>query len=339
MDNTAALPLNTIGELLTAVPHMLGYYPTDSLVLVSLHDNASGQARLGATMRIGLPTPQEYTDLVTYLLAGPLHTVCPDALALVLLSHDNAPGEELPHHRLVSTLRLALAAAGMPVIQAVWAPEIRHGAEWVSYLDPELRGRLGDPRASLVGAELTARGQIVFDSREQMCALIAPADSGATAARWATQLDGLALEAPDPGDALDQHVQDINEVIDGIAAGQDPDEHTLVRILHWLQTTLIRDAMLPTLLSSDKAHAAEHLWLALVRNAPAPELAEPAALLALSTYLRGEGALARIAVTRAKEANPDHILAGLLERALDHGIPPGDLASLLADTVDTTTQH
>ena len=56
MDNTAALPLNTIGELLTAVPHMLGYYPTDSLVLVSLHDNASGQARLGATMRIGLPT-------------------------------------------------------------------------------------------------------------------------------------------------------------------------------------------------------------------------------------------------------------------------------------------
>ncbi|WP_034239994.1 DUF4192 family protein, partial [Saccharomonospora iraqiensis] len=82
-----------------------------------------------------------------------------------------------------------------------------------------------------------------------------------------------------------------------------------------------------------RAAAAERLWLALSRNTPAPHRARPLTLLAYSAYVRGEGVLAGMALSEALEADPEHVLAQLLSRALDHALPPDTLARL-ATTVD-----
>jgi hypothetical protein len=79
------------------------------------------------------------------------------------------------------------------------------------------------------------------------------------------------------------------------------------------------------------AVAAERLWLALVRATPAPERAEPAALLALTAYLRGDGALAGVALDAAQQACPHHSLSGLLRAALDGGLPPELLRGVARD--------
>ena len=79
------------------------------------------------------------------------------------------------------------------------------------------------------------------------------------------------------------------------------------------------------------AAAAERLWLALVRATPAPERAEPAALLALTAYLRGDGALAGVALDAALNACPHHSLSGLLRAALDGGLPPELLRGVAED--------
>ncbi len=75
--------------------------------------------------------------------------------------------------------------------------------------------------------------------------------------------------------------------------------------------------------------AAEQLWAALARETPAPEAAEPAALLAVSALLRGDGALANVALDRAAEAWPGHLLSRQLRAVASSGLAPGELGKAL----------
>jgi hypothetical protein len=77
------------------------------------------------------------------------------------------------------------------------------------------------------------------------------------------------------------------------------------------------------------APAAEQLWAALCRETPDPEAAEPAALLAVSALLRGDGALANVALDRAEQAWPGHAFARLLRGAADAGLRPSRMRALL----------
>jgi hypothetical protein len=81
---------------------------------------------------------------------------------------------------------------------------------------------------------------------------------------------------------------------------------------------------------------AERLWLALVRATPAPERAEPAAFLALTAYMRGDGALAGLALDEAPHACPDHSLSALLRAALAAGLPPEVLGGVARDAAERT---
>jgi hypothetical protein len=77
------------------------------------------------------------------------------------------------------------------------------------------------------------------------------------------------------------------------------------------------------------AVAAEELWTALTRETPDPEAAEPAALLAMSALLRGDGALANVALDRAESAWPGHAFAALVRRAATAGIRPSVMREML----------
>ena len=83
----------------------------------------------------------------------------------------------------------------------------------------------------------------------------------------------------------------------------------------------MRDAALARCAASD-LDGAEQLWAALTRETPDPEAAEPAALLAACALLRGDGALADIALDRAEQAWPGHRLTRLLRAVWAAGIPP-----------------
>ena len=68
----------------------------------------------------------------------------------------------------------------------------------------------------------------------------------------------------------------------------------------------------------------------LTRSAPAPAVAGPATLLAVCAYLRGDGAIAGIALEAAHAANPDHHLADIIRRIIACGLPPNKLRMMLA---------
>jgi len=81
--------------------------------------------------------------------------------------------------------------------------------------------------------------------------------------------------------------------------------------------------------AGDAAPEAEQLWAALARTSPGADAATPAALLAVSALLRGDGALANVALDRALGADPGHRLAHSLRAALDGGWGPREIRAWL----------
>ena len=90
----------------------------------------------------------------------------------------------------------------------------------------------------------------------------------------------------------------------------------------------VRDRALMLALGSDAA-AAEQLWTDCTRRVPAPLDAAPATLLAVSAWLRGDGAMANVALQRALDSRPTYTLARLLADGLAACLPPAELRAML----------
>jgi Domain of unknown function (DUF4192) len=77
------------------------------------------------------------------------------------------------------------------------------------------------------------------------------------------------------------------------------------------------------------------LWTECTRRAPTPLDAAPATLLAVSAWLRGDGAMANVALSRALDSEPDYALARLLAQALAACIAPAELRALIGAAATT----
>ncbi|MBE9373084.1 DUF4192 domain-containing protein [Saccharopolyspora sp. HNM0983] len=345
------IPVTETGDLLAAVPHLLGFHPGDSLVLLTV-DEGSGTPRIGSTLRIDLPCPGQRSGLTDFLLDGPLGRQRPEALIIVVIGRSmsselcaehcddadccaaDAEGESPPHEGLVGVLTRALERAGISIVHALWTEEISQGARWSCYSDPECSGRIADPGSSSVGAAMAAAGSVTFASRAELRELVAP-ESDTDLARRSARLDALLEQLEDDHDS-GRPAADLRAVFAGIeriADGAALTEEDLLRVLLAIADARVRDIVLATAVG-ERAVAAEQLWLTLVRMAPVPEVADAGALLAFSAYVRGDGALAGAALERVEEARPEHALACLLRHALQAGIPPNELARVALDAAE-----
>ena len=316
--------LSDPSELIAAVPHLLGFHPRDSVVLLALHGKS-----LGLTLRADLVAADQAPRLAEQLLP-PIARQQPSGVALVVIGGEGAPDDDLPHRVLVNALDDTLISAGLPVVHAAWTSETTHGAPWRCYDDPLCAGTVADPATSPLAAATVAAGAVTFSSREELVQLLAGEDP-AVLRRRAALLDAADAEHPMSPRMVSQRLAKLTELYRA-AAGGDPElsDSLVVEVASALCDHRVRDACLPWSIGSG-APAAERLWLALVRATPAPERAEPAALLALTAYLRGDGALASVALESALDACPHHSLSGLLRAALDGGLPPELLRGVAKD--------
>jgi hypothetical protein len=111
-------------------------------------------------------------------------------------------------------------------------------------------------------------------------------------------------------------------------------DQEVARLVWGLRDRAVRDRALELALGSDAA-AAEQLWTECTRRAPAPLDAAPATLLAVSTWLRGDGAMADVALGRALASDPGYTLARLLAQALAACLPPVELRALIRAAVQS----
>lgn len=315
--------LSSPSELIAAVPHLLGFHPHNSLVVLALHDK-----RLGLTMRADL-VDTEHAPLLADQLLVPMARQQPTGVALVVIGDCPTPDGDLPHRALVDAVDDVLTGGGLRVVHASWTAQTVHGAPWRCYDDSLCAGTVADPATSPLAAATVAAGAVTFSSREEMAELLAGEDAAALQRR-AMLLNAADADHPMSSRLVAQRLARLRQLHQAAAGDLALTDSLIAEVASALCDHRVRDACLPWCTGSG-AVAAERLWLALVRATPAPERAEPAALLALTAYLRGDGALAGIALDAALQACPDHSLSGLLRAALDGGLPPEVLRSVAID--------
>ncbi|MEB3372439.1 DUF4192 domain-containing protein [Saccharopolyspora mangrovi] len=328
--NDRHVRLDGPSDLLAAVPHLVGFYPVDSVIVLTFHD-IHARPRLAAAMRLDVPRPAVY-DRFLATVQPPL-LADPDVdgvIAVVTTAAGDLAAEGLPHHGLVSRLATLCSEIGVPLLQAFWTPEFRAGAPWGSYADPLVTGTVADPSASALGVVAALAGEVTYSSLPEMTELLAPQLDEASAARWRTALDTLTDQTTTAttGEYDNAAHRLVLETIHALAEGGEVCEDILIRVLHAISDQRIRDAVFRTALGPH-ARAAEGLWITLMRCAPTgPEVVEAAVLLTFSAYMRGHGTLAALALERALHIDPDHSFARLLNQALSYGIPPDKLAPI-----------
>ncbi|TDQ00617.1 DUF4192 domain-containing protein [Labedaea rhizosphaerae] len=320
------------------VPHLLGFYPQDSLVLVTV--TAGDPPRLGVTVRIDLPPPQYY-ELTARSLLQPLiiNDVVSATLVLVGSSrHDpnTPPGgwtepskDGLPHRSLVDALTAALADAEIDVVRAVWTPRIETGQRWWCYEDPSCTGELPDVRSTALAMASAVSGDVTLRDRDELVVMLEPVPSD-TLRRTEAALEARAHLAPNTNTAA--AVQLFMDAMANTHELTQPDgaDH-VADLIAALRPPAVRTVCMGMALD-DRAHDAERLWIALTKATPGPWRAEPACLLAVSAYAQGKGVLARAAVDVALDADPHHGLASVLDQALRMGLPRRKVLAILAET-------
>lgn len=321
-----SLHLEDLGELIAGIPSMIGFPPVDSLVLLT--GSRADRLQVGTVIRVDLPEPRGGPDLVSQLC---LAVTANDVVSVlpVVVGGGTADPPGLPYRWLVELLARELGDVGVVLVHPVWVPAVERGETWWCFENPECTGQIRDPRSAVLAAMNTAEGHITYESREAMAANLAPDPEDRVAHR--AQLLADRVTAPDQ-DPLDQWRM-VREAIQSTATElPELDHDQIVRLAEALRSPLVRDNCIAALLT-DLADTADRLWTVLTRAVPAPERAEPACLLAMNAYLRGEGVLANVALETALEADPDHEMATLLRQAIDRCMPPKDFRAMLTDSV------
>jgi hypothetical protein len=324
----SAEPRIRVGSLdgfLAIVPHLLGFHPARSMVVVGLD---ARRGRVVLAFRYNLPDPPDAAaakDIADHAAAVLARRRIKTAIAA-----GYGPGPLVTP--VAESVRAALRGAGIGVRDLL---RVEDGRYW-SYVcqDPRCCPPEGVPfegAAHPAAAALDAAGLPARPDRAALAASLAPVDGPAAASmRRATEralrrAERLTASAGAPdGDRLivDAARAAVREAIARYRGGGRITDHD---DLAWLTVTLtdlrVRDDAWARMDPRFRA-AHQRLWTDLVRRAPEPYVPAPASLLAFTAWQSGEGALANIAVERALAADPGYSMAHLLGQALDAGLPP-----------------
>jgi uncharacterized protein DUF4192 len=313
--------------VLAVVPHLLGFHPADSLVMLGV---GGPHARIRVTFRYDLPDPPDSElalDIAEHAVAVLRRQ---DLLMAIAIGY--GPGRTVTP--VVDGVVDALRKAGIAVHDVL---RVEGGKYW-SYLcgDPQCCPPDGvpfDASAHPASAALAAAGMTVRPDRAALADTLAAAAELAQPMREAVQRarqkvgNLLDFEAAAAGGDPFQRVADCGRrsVKRAIARYRQGGELTDHDEIAWLGVALgdlrVRDdawaRMDPRF---NEAH--QRLWVDLIRHLPADVVAAPAALLAFTAWQAGDGALASVAIERALEADPEYSMALLIADALHAGLPP-----------------
>ncbi|WP_116198971.1 DUF4192 domain-containing protein [Amycolatopsis circi] len=321
--------LRNPADLIASLPYLLGFRPADSLVL--LGHRVPGTT-IGLMLRADLPPRElqaEQADALIPRFADPEH----NGVTVIVIGgspDENGP----PHAELVAELKRVLAQNDLRLFHALWTPEVEPGAPWSCYSDPDCSGVLPDPQETVIAAATTEAGFVVFRSREELAAVLKPRSPEAISRRadlLASSPEPLYSPGMSQSDVLDAAVTELRDAFLRQRRGAGPpDDDQAVRLAHALMFNPVRDACMALAVPphTSLTREAEEVWLTLVRELPPPHRAEAALHLGYTALMRGEGALAGMALANAVEADPDHLVAQLLQTAWNIGTDPAKLTGL-----------
>jgi hypothetical protein len=328
-------------DLLQAVPYLLGFHPTDSLVLLGLDDR-----RLVVTARVDLPDLAE-PRVLSQLIDALAHGGARELLAVVYGEGGPVPdisggrggaSWQLPWAGLVPALDEECEQNGCELGDALYVA----GGRWWSYLcDGDgccPRSGTPLPRApSQFVAEATFAGMVALPDRASLEAMLDPVAPD----RLAAMADLVAAEdrrgvAETVAGRGERAIRSAKRAIfaaarraDAAAEGETEwvlSDADVARFGSALTQSAVRD---PVWIAVDAGRLdGRPLWRELARRLPGRHAAAPLFLFGWGSWRACNGALAGIAADRAVERDPRYGAADLLRAALTYGLSPNQVPKL-----------
>jgi hypothetical protein len=333
--DSPAIVVTTASGLVSSVPYLVGFAPTESLVLVFL----TGPPRVVAvTLRIDLIPPEHDARLSESLdqLGSALDRardfdVDLDLVHLLVFSEQAA---RLPAAAMVSGVEELCRARGVEVFQTL---AVHDGRMW-RYGCPEVGCHpcaghsVRDSEAVRAEFDLVTAGVGYAPDRAALERAVRPdPDRRITEASLAAALQECAAanSSVTAGRRWRRGCEDA--LLAAMNGPYDPAQ-VLARGAVWgvaLRDSRVREPLLYRLLvvgpaarRSEQLSAARDWLSGLVRMLPDSACGPVAATLAALAWQQGDGAYARIAAERALECEPSNRLATLIEAACGSGMPP-----------------
>ncbi|WP_238453700.1 DUF4192 domain-containing protein [Micromonospora sp. ATA51] len=292
MSDKHRLPVTSPADLIVAVPYLLGFHPTDSLVLVGL-----AGTRVAVASRTDLPDPAEAVDWADELMPQQLRMLGHADVTTAIVIGYGPTSRVTP---VVDTVTPRLRDAGFDVFDALRVTDRRY----YSYLCQEptccpIDGVPFDPDRSNLTLHAIVAGCSTLPDRQALVASIAPIDGPArhavTRATYKARARRRALSAEGRRDTLIRAGEGIvRATFARYAADQVLTDDELAWLTVLLPITAIRDAAWRAT-DSQSWHVA--LWSDITRRAHPDLAAPPASLLAFAAWRTGAGALASVAST------------------------------------------
>ncbi len=319
MTQDTAIFVRNPADLVNAAPYIIGFHPTDSLVVLGL---SAGRIFFGA--RHDLPPPEG--DDIVHLGAV---VAAQRARSIALLVYG-------PPSAADPVVRRALQVFDAFRIRVAEAIRVHEGRWWSYYCvegaccPPD--GTPYDTANSVIAAEATYRGQVVLPSRQALTAQVAPLDGPAreamadATARACETLQRLITDQQLGGRAVRRAGRlAVREAEKKYRAGGTLTDDEVA----WLGVLLIDpDVFDYTLDRQGTQEWRLALWTDVLRRVETDYVPPTGCVLSYLAWRAGNGALARVAIDRALHGDPQFPMAALLDEVLALGIGPHVMTAL-----------
>ena len=321
LDGPSTLPI--------VIPHLLGFHPTDSLIVIGL-DAAKSTVRI--TCRVDLPTKADWSNDWSPLIHALTRSKCVGALVVVYPSAGESL-TELPAVGVVRSVVADLNNAGFMVRDALAISGLKYKSYWCvdEGCCPDEGNEPSADHVLSLSAALVLEGSAPRASRADLMNALAPRElDDSLREEVISRRGGVEMRLPSGPDARALAVVEVLHSDDPILGS------TLIRLIVFLAAVcadiVSRDLFLFYLTRSPDVHSLSRARTVLgevVRCYDGRERAAAAACLAVCSWVLGDGASARIAVEVAEDTDPSCRLAALVGVALDNAEPPAIWTSLM----------
>ena len=316
--------LTSAHDLITAVPFLIGFQPSDSLVLIALNQDQ-------VAMAIRIDIPDSLSDEDVEMLSE--HYVRQGADGALLLAY--MPQERSDGDGLLISLGAALIRKGIEIRESIVVACGRYRS--IICRDrsccPADGVEVPDYQGSSYALEHVVAGipmpySTIDELVDSISALPIASDRD-----WFKQVDAFSCDedAADIDVLRRDGVDAMDVLLDEFRLGHGASDDQLVaRVIGRMSDVQVRDYALGSH-QEDNFDLYFAMWRELLRVAPHNYIAPIACIVAAMAYEGGDGALAQKALDRAFDDDGTYPLASLLRRVFNAGWPPQSFAQMRSE--------
>jgi len=321
LDGPASLPI--------VIPHLIGFHPVRSLVVIGL-DACTSAVRV--TCRVDLPDESLVTSDWVPVIRALQRAHCVGAIVAVYPDAGESLAD-LPAVSIVESVAEGLSAAGFIVRDALAISGLRYRSYWCADdgCCPQDGIEPGPEHVLALSAALVLEGSAPRASRDDIFAALAARSPGdPVMVELAQRRGGIEMRLPSGAAAKS------TDLVAALASEDELSLSALIRLMVFAafvcSDVVTRDLFLYHLTRHPHAPTlarAREVLSEVVRCYEGNVRAGAATCLAVCAWVSGDGASARVAADVALDTDPSYRLAALVAVALDDGHPPKLWAELV----------